>query len=309
MRFLNSVRYYYTHFGLKTSISLIVLPRILSKVGFKWNRVYIPNLLKWQKAFIAPILSKYQTMQDGKSLNSDYIIWTCWWQGESKMPEVIQQCYKSLIRNSNGHKVILITKDNWHEYLTLPELLITKLNNGLISLSHFSDIIRLSLLKKYGGAWVDAAVFLIRPFRPATDFFMPRMVDENNTINQGKWWFGVMKGSKGDIIFSFMLDCLLSYWEKYNAPVDYLMFDGFLRIAYEEIPLIKQKIDKLKISSPELHLSRYLFDKEVDNEQFEHLLSNNDFLSLTWRKTYPLTTSSGIPTYYGELIRRFSDSK
>lgn len=289
---------------------LIVFPRTLSKIGFRWSAIYNRNLLKWQKNFVKPIINKYCNYQNLEvQQNNDYVIWTCWWQGEENMPEVIQQCHQSLLRNSNGHKVVLITKENISSYLTFPDWLMEKVKDGIISLSHFSDIIRLSLLEKYGGAWVDSALFLTRPFDPTTEFYMPRLVEDHMTINQGKWSFGVMKGPKGDVIFKFMLDSLLLYWKKYNAPIDYLMFDGFLRIAYEEILQVKEEIDRLKISSPDLHMSRYLFDKACDKNKFESLISNNDFLSLTWRIKYSQTTPTGESTYYGELIRRFSPSK
>ena len=129
---------------------------------------------------------------------------------------------------------------------------------------------------------------------------------ENITLCQGRWWFGVMAGPPEHKIFRYMLDSLISYWENYDAVVIYLMFDGFLRIAYEEFPDVKQTIDNLSVSSPDLHSSRYTFNETVDYERFTYLINNNDFLSLTWRIDYKTKTETGESTYYGALISNYN---
>lgn len=98
-----------------------------------------------------------------------------------------------------------------------------------------------------------------------------------------------------------MHDALLEYWRKYDASIDYLKFDGFLRIAYEEFKDVRKTIDALKVSSPDLHSSRYTFNKKVDYNHFSHLIANNEFLSLTWRINYPVEIDR-TPTYYGALL-------
>ena len=50
----------------------------------------------------------------------------------------------------------IITKDNWQQYMELPNHIIEKVENGKITLTHFSDIIRAELIKNYGGVWEHA---------------------------------------------------------------------------------------------------------------------------------------------------------
>lgn len=49
---------------------------------------------------------------------------------------------------------MVLNENNVHNYITLPEV------NGSLPKSNVADIIRLLLLKKYGGVWMDASIFL-----------------------------------------------------------------------------------------------------------------------------------------------------
>lgn len=59
------------------------------------------------------------------------VIWWCWLQGLESAPPIVKACY------------IL---DKWKA--------------GIISNTHFSDILCLELLTSRGGIWVDATVFV-----------------------------------------------------------------------------------------------------------------------------------------------------
>lgn len=308
MQFLKDFKHIRSHFGFLAACKLVVIPRVAYHIGVKKN-LYIPALLKWQRKLVRPIIEEYKTVSlTSNNIHLDYTIWTCWWQGEENMPEVIKECHKSLIRNANGHRVILITNDNFKNFIDLPDWLLEKLQNKQISYSHFSDIIRLSLLKKYGGRWVDAALFLTRPHNFFGNFYMPKLSKRNDSICQGKWWFGIIYASPEHKLINFILDCLLIYWEKFNSTIDYLMFDGFLRIAYEEFKDIHELIDSLEVSSPNIHDSRYSFCEEVNFKNLQNLIDNNEYLSLTWRINYTKRLENGKQTYYGALLDYFPNN-
>ena len=53
----------------------------------------------------------------------------------------------------------LITYENYSDYVELPDYVVEKHKNGTISRAHFSDVLRFSLLKTYGGMWIDSTAF------------------------------------------------------------------------------------------------------------------------------------------------------
>ena len=115
-------------------------------------------------------LDKYVTKRYGDIINrykqnppiaepvKDIHIWVFWGQGRENMPPLIEACYRQLTYfNSN---VTLITEQNVHEYIALPAVIFEKVHDGRITWAHFSDIVRNTLLARYGGLWLDATVWV-----------------------------------------------------------------------------------------------------------------------------------------------------
>ncbi len=93
-------------------------------------------VIKKYKHYTPPVDTK------GCSLEYDGVIWSMWWQGEKYCPKTIKLCLASIRKHCGSHKFILITKDNYREYINIPEDIIAKVNAGYISFTHLSDIIR-----------------------------------------------------------------------------------------------------------------------------------------------------------------------
>lgn len=87
-------------------------------------------------------------------------IWIFWYQGWDCAPYVIQRCKTSWIQNNPGWEINLIDIKNLNKYLNI-NLISGKLNS--LSIAHKSDLVRLELLYKYGGVWVDASLFCLIP--------------------------------------------------------------------------------------------------------------------------------------------------
>lgn len=98
-------------------------------------------------------------------------IWTCWWQGEECMPDIVKACYNAMKLHGDRHPVILITKDNYKTYIDIPDYILDKQEKGIIDLTHFSDILRAMILSKHGGIWMDSTLLL--PHKHIDDFFSP----------------------------------------------------------------------------------------------------------------------------------------
>ena len=134
-------------------------------------------------------------------------IWVCWWQGEENMPEVVKVCYRSIKKLSGKHPVVLITEDNLKDYVQLPQFIMDKYAAGIISRTHFSDILRFYLLKEYGGIWMDITNFLtaeIDSFVPVdSTFYSYKHITEYNNVSQGLWTSYFNASGKGNIIPSY----------------------------------------------------------------------------------------------------------
>ena len=83
------------------------------------------------------------------------MIWFLWLQGIDKAPIEVRKCYESWVQFNPGWQVVFLNEANIHEHLALE-------NTGLTHQA-FSDFMRINLLAKNGGVWVDATCFCVKP--------------------------------------------------------------------------------------------------------------------------------------------------
>ena len=143
-----------TYITRKTAPHLSFVGRMMHKFVLSYLRKHYDYVIQRYKHYTpSPSASNRLPEYEG-------VIWSMWWQGEENLPKVVQLCRASLKRHCGNHKIIIITKDNYKDYVTLPEHIISKVQAGYISLTHLSDIIRAELLVKYGGLWIDSTIFV-----------------------------------------------------------------------------------------------------------------------------------------------------
>ena len=144
---------------------LILKKKILNRLSrlFKFinaNKV----ILSFIRNDFSEVIEKYKNVNNKTSdlskESSSNNIWVFWWQGYDAAPLLVKKCIDSIIKNTGNHPVILITKENWKNYTDIPDYIIEKVEKGIVSLTHFSDILRMALISKNGGLWLDATIFV-----------------------------------------------------------------------------------------------------------------------------------------------------
>ena len=233
-------------------------------------------------------------------------IWVCWWQGEKSMPEMVKKCFNSIIRYSNGHPVKLITFDNYKDYVQVDHRIVDKVKNGTFKLAHFADLVRLKLLEQYGGLWLDSTILLTANI--SEDFFQNffsvkiRPVD-NDSVSEYRWCSFVLGGGKNIRYIYSQLSCMLErYMLENDVFIDYLLIDYFLDILYRQDKSVKETIDTMPFTNPNLHKLRLLFENEFDEISWKTIVSNTNIFKLTYKGVHSRYTKSGIPTFYGHIL-------
>lgn len=113
------------------------------------------KLEKCYGKFLKDFDEQYLEQAESKMSNK---VWVCWFQGIENAPNLVKKCYKSLQENLYDKEIVLITSENMNKYVQFPNYIIEKWNAGLITNTHMTDLLRLELLIRYGGMWVDATV-------------------------------------------------------------------------------------------------------------------------------------------------------
>lgn len=213
-------------------------------------------------------------------------IWMMWWQGVEKMPPIARACYQSVLTNKpDGFKVELLTESNWHKFINLPDIILERFYSEKITVTHLSDIIRFNLLKRYGGIWLDATIFLsnkvpLEYFQ--SNLFTIQVPYNDGYISLGKWSGFAIGTDKDSSLFEFGVRCLNRYWEKHTDLIDYYLIDYIIRIAYDRDLNIKNIIDNNKVTTGNLYVVQNNLNKPV-TEHIKKVLQENIFHKLTWK--------------------------
>lgn len=126
------------------------------------ENLYFANITKeWKDYFY--LRDKYESFiqhKVSKPGNDSGYLFLLWFQGWDNAPFIVEYCRKSVEKYVPDRKIIYLDDNNIMEYIDIPNDIKEMHKQGIIGNAHYSDIIRLELLKTYGGLWLDATVLL-----------------------------------------------------------------------------------------------------------------------------------------------------
>lgn len=233
--------------------------------------------------------------------------WTFWAQGEDNLPPILKQCYESIKRNSGEYQLTFITLENINQFVEIPECVKQKVEKGQISLTHFSDFLRVSLLNKWGGFWVDITLFLSRPLPNINSLFTVKHQFDDRHVSRCQWTGFLWYMPQGHPLAQFLYDYLIYYWQHHDKVVDYLLLDYAIRVFYEKNKTFAAEIDKLPFSNQNLY---FFQSKESETEfsfdRWRQVCSETSFFKTTWKHQFQ-DKCNGKITFYGKLLNNSSN--
>ena len=224
-----------------------------------------------------------------------------WYQGIETAPPLIQLCFQSVIENRANHPVILITKYNINKYIKLPNYIIEKFNNKTFSLTHYSDIVRVALLFKYGGYWIDATYLVTTPITKVNTPFYTLKLDScwisNHPFINCLWSANYMAVAKNSFLATFAYNSFLLYWKKYNSLVAYFLIDFIVHIAYSNVTEFKSIISKIPFVPCNIFSLCYKLNSKYNKSNICHFNKLN--------KGFTYKHNDNITSHYEYLIERY----
>lgn len=260
----------------KKSLELLRLA-ITQKINKKLKKKYTSTLKSFDTSY-------KETEHPQKHSN---IVWVFWMQGIENAPALVQRCYQSLQANLKDRKIILITEKNINDYVQFPDFILEKLKKGIITYTHFSDLLRLELLTRYGGTWIDATVFCsssnIPHYMLDDDLFVfqnLRPGDNGSVINMSSWFMTSCSNNK---ILLATKELLYTYWKKNNYMIDYFLIHHFMMITANYYKESWSKIVQFPNSLPHV-LLLMLFDP-FNQEKWDAITEACPFHKLAYKRS------------------------
>ncbi|MCY7209836.1 capsular polysaccharide synthesis protein [Streptococcus sp. IsoGale021] len=268
------------------------------------NSVDNKILNKLRKKYTSYIIeNKQRILNSSINRKSTNKVWVMWLQGIDNAPEIVKVCYNSLVNNLKDREVILLTEDNYSNYVTFPDYIQTKIDKGLIGKAHMSDLLRLELLENYGGTWIDATVLVsdkhIPDFIFDSDFFMYQKLKpalDGNPLSVSNW---LITSTTSNPILMMTKELLYEYWKKHNSAIHYFIFHMFFQLVIENFDDEWKKVVPVSSSTPHI-LLLILFDN-YDKDMLSAIFYQTSIHKLTYK--FSKEKQNQPDTYYQKIVK------
>ena len=228
---------------------------------------------------------------ENEPLGKPKIAWVIWLQGFEYAPEIVRACVAFQQRNLTDYEFRFVTETNYREWITLPYYIEEKRQKGQIPDALFSDLLRLELLVRYGGLYMDATV-LCTGFRnerlrahwteiEQSEFFIFRYFKhgQSNASGLSNWFFSVLPCH---IVLTAVRNALFAYWCDYDCLVDYYIMHLFLDEALRHFPKLLDAMPRG--NSYHCIILGDLLAKDFDASAWKDLTEHVCFHKLNFRK-------------------------
>lgn len=260
--------------------------------------------INYLKEEFSDFLNNYDFSTDSK--HNSKIIWSLWFQDYKNAPEIVKKALDIMrdYAHQKKYDFILLNKDNFQKYVDIPEYILDKLNKNLISYANFSDILRVALLAKHGGVWIDSTVLIRKDFPvywlelPLFSLKTGKYEDYSPNIAKNRWKTFLLSGNSA--LFSFTRDFFFEYFKKYDQTIDYLLIDYIFSIAYIINKDIREQIDTIPIANKNLFKLERLLGEQYDKNVWENLTKDTYVFKTTYKLNKDVLLSNG--TYYRHLL-------
>ena len=231
------------------------------------------------------------------------VIWICWLQGYESAPDLVKACINSIRINNPDFEIVILTEKNISNYINFPDYIINKYKTGQISRTHFSDILRITLICKYGGVWLDSTVLCTNEDFlndiSSMPIFVFKVMDLNRkdglSIVASSWLISSFGPSK---ILLLTRDLLYKYWEIHDYLVDYYIFHIFFSIATKRFPNEWAKIPMYNNSSP--HTLMFELNDDFTVSRWDQIIKTSAIHKLTHHVQFDNPNS-----FYSHILREY----
>jgi hypothetical protein len=215
-------------------------------------------------------------------------IYIVWFQGFDNAPDLVHRCVSSWKYYNSDWNIHLLDNSKLSKYIQINDHIsdISKINNTALS-----DVVRVLLLKKYGGLWVDATTYCNKPLNDwLTDyvcegFFAFEKPGPDRLLSS---WF--LYADKDNYIIDKWLIEVINYYTIYNSPHTYFWFHYLFGDLYSSDTTFKEIWDKVPKLSANGQGPHYILESGLFNDITNDIQTTiNSKITPLYKLTYKCT--------------------
>lgn len=172
------------------------------------------------------------------------IIWMYWAQGLDNAPEVVKLCAESWKSLNPDYDFRILDSSTIDSYIDLDQ---SVPNWRQLSVQQGSDLLRLALLERHGGVWVDATLFCLKPLNQWLDCNHPAgvyLVDVPESTDKYFDTFFIASSPGGTFVSKW-----LALFRHYLLVIPEPMSHQLTKRLLKKIPLLRPKIGRILFTS------------------------------------------------------------
>jgi hypothetical protein len=237
-------------------------------------------------------------------MSAPKVIWSLWLQGRENAPPLVRKCLDSWERKNPAWEFRCLDATSIERYAGLKEVI--DLSRQSLTAASLSDVLRILLLREYGGVWADATLFCNRPL----DEWLPGVMEAGFFAFAApapdrplSSWF--LSTESDNYLTSTWHRHVIDYWSKRPATDDYFWFHHLFRDmcetdraaaeAWREVPKVsadgphslqfggnmylpkEEGLASIDLTTPVFKLSHRLPEEEMKSGcLLEYLLQRDD---------------------------------
>jgi len=253
--------------------------------------------------FLAEHLDQIRTQAEQRlaqpvATTFDQPVFVYWAQGFAAAPPLVRACVAQLRATNPGAEVHELTDETIGSYVDLPPDIAAKLGANK---THFSDLLRLMLLEKYGGVWIDGTCYVTEPLRPHID----RALEQGSVFAFNyhgpyisNWLLAARPGSYAMHLWraaSFL------WWEERGELIDYFLHHHVFEMLHHLDARFRAEWDEgLRLSSRPPHALQTAMLKPYDPAAFRRMTGGAFAHKLRYKYQPSEVTSE---SYLSRIIR------
>lgn len=264
-------------------------------------------VLHWLTAYLQPLIKSYQCRTSTKATLPGDTIWMCWLQGEEKAPEFVRRIISNVRAHAGGRHVRVLSEQTIPQYCDLPRYIMDKYRNGIITPQQLTDIVRVDLLSRHGGLWIDATVLICQDIPQYVfdlQFFSVKGLNGDypsaRLVVDGTQWESYCIASRPHSIISmFLREALIEYWRNMNTLIDYFLIFYLAKIAREQIPAAAAEYNSIPNNNQQCELLDPFLLQGLPfcSTDWRRFFASPTFAyKLSWKYHYPTKTKQKEPT-------------
>ena len=245
--------------------------------------------------------------QSPVTAESPETIWQFWSGPAGKAtPEIVESSIESVRRLRGDFEHKALNSSTIGDYSDLPGYVLDKFNKKQMDYAHFSDLLRLNLLKNHGGIWMDATCYMTDsvPECVAKQDFFVFLTGDLTGFPYSFVQSCFIRAKKGSFLCGAWHDMCVDYWKKETKKLDYFQIHLMFKTLVSGNSIARGLFaDMPHRSEDETHLlaGGRLFDK-FDGGKWEAIKKASFFQKTTYKSRGGVASASDYPdTYFARL--------